>query len=324
MNEWLSFYKKHLIEKIGERNIFIRYLGRDPEYKGNVTNPLRADKHPGCNFTISQKTGRTYFNDYAAEKSYDCFAIVMEKYGLSFWQAIRFIEKDFKVDLFSAPLIDKIAEVKPTKKTRIITYDIQDYTPEDLEYWAKYGITKELLKEYNILSLSNVYVNDRLRWKYSAGDPCFGLVYGPGCIKCYRPKCTDKKNRWLSNTKKEDIAFYYGLPFVGDSLIITKGFKDALVLNSIGFPAVAPSSETVSINTPKFRALKMTYDNVILLYDNDEVGIKSSERRSAELDIPYILIPDKYEVKDISDFREKYGEEKTIKLINKLIKPHLK
>lgn len=321
MKEWITFYKNYLIEKVGEKQIFIRYLGLDPTKPGNVTNPLRLDKHPGCNFTTS-KSGRIYFHDYAMEKSYDCFSVVMEKYGITFWQAVRLIEKDFRVNLFSPTVqtLDKTSGIKDYRGKKIITYDIQEYTPEDLEYWNKYGISKEILKQYGVQSVANVYINDRLRWTSEGGNPIFALSYGHEAVKFYRPKENDKSRKWLSNTTKENIAFYYSIPYTGDNLVITKSFKDALVLNQLGFPSVAPSSETIRIDTSKFRALKMTYDNIYLLYDNDEVGIKSSERRSKELDIPYMLIPKKYNVKDISDFREKYGEEETIELINKLMK----
>jgi hypothetical protein len=320
--KWSTFYKQYLIDKIGEEEIFKRYLERDPRARRNCTNPLRNDKHPGCNFTRSEKTGRIYFNDYAMEKSYDCFAVVMEKYGLTFWQAIRLIEKDFKVTLFSPTIkkeesknkVDKI----PTKKSSI-GFEIQDYTQADLDYWAKYCVTQEDLIKYEIFSAKKVYINGTLRWEYSTDNPIYCVEFGYGAIKCYRPLEKSRTNRWLSSTKKEDTAFYYGLPFVGDEVIITKSFKDALVLNVLGYPAVAPSSETISIDTPKFRALKMTYDHVVLLYDNDEVGIRSADKRSKELDIPYVYIPLEYGVKDISDFIEKYGKEETIKLLNNLL-----
>lgn len=318
-NEWSRFYKKYLLDRIGEEAIFKHYLDRDPDYKGQVTNPLRNDKHPGCTFARSQKTGRLYFYDYAKEKTYDCFAVVMEKYGISFWQAIRLIEKDFKVELNTAKVEEAVEKQKDIKRVREVTFEEQDFTPEDLEYWNQYGITKELLLHYGIQSVKTVYINGKLRWEYAEGNPIYRLPYGLPAAKYYRPRETRKSSRWLSFAKREDAAFYDRLPFLGDTLIITKSAKDALVLLSLGYTSTAPSSETVRINTPKFRALLMTHDQAFLLYDNDEVGIRSSELRSKELDIPYLLIPKKYGVKDISDFHAKYGREATKELIDKMI-----
>lgn len=324
MNRWTNFYKQQLLDKIGEEEIFKKYLGRDPLSNVPVTNPLRVDRSPGCNFTRSQQTGRLYFNDYAMERSYDCFAVVMEKYGVSFWSAIRIIEKDFHFDIFSKSKKQTPPEEAKRVRNQVLTYEAKEFSEDELKYWAKYGITKQHLIEYNIISLSKVFINGKLRWESTGDTPIYALDYGLGAVKCYRPTASKQDGKWLSTTTREDVAFYYRIPFMGDLCIITKSFKDALVLNLLGYTSVAPNSESVSLLTPKVRALQQTYDNIVIFYDNDEAGIRGAEKRREELGCTSVVIPKKYEVKDISDFYEVYGEEKTKEFLAKTFKKYLK
>lgn len=326
MREWSNFYKTQVLLKIGEENIFKKYFPetfKDIKLGKKYTNPLRRDEHPGCSFTKSKDTGRIYFNDYAIDKSYDCFSMIMEKYGISFWQALRLVEKDFRFNFFESNKVEPVKkeeqESGEESKKKIIQYVAQPFTEEDLKYWAQYGITEKDLLQYNILSLKNVYVNGKLRWTYTPDNPIFGYEFGPGVIKCYRPRADKRDGRWLSSATRHYLAFYYTIPFIGDLCIITKSFKDALLLNVLGYNAIAPNSESISLNLPQIRALKATYNNLLIFYDNDEVGLQSAKKRSEEVGCKYIYIPEECEAKDITDFYVKYGKEETINLLNKLI-----
>lgn len=126
-----------------------------------------------------------------------------------------------------------------------------------------------------------------------------------------------KHFRFLSNWTAKMIQGAKQLPKTGDFLVITKSMKDVMTLASFGITAIAPNSETLFLSEEQYEKVKKRFKRIILLYDNDLAGISNMNKiRKSFKDISCVWIPRKY-AKDISDFRKKYGEENTRKLINK-------
>ena len=66
----------------------------------------------------------------------------------------------------------------------------------------------------------------------------------------------------------------------------------------------------------KYKELNSRFKNIILNLDNDDTGIKFSKKwKDIYSDIKLFFIPEKSKTKDISDYIEKYGLEKTKKLL---------
>lgn len=103
----------------------------------------------------------------------------------------------------------------------------------------------------------------------------------------------------------------------GDYVVITKSLKDCMCLYEYGIPAIAPNSENLFITDKQYQKLKEKYRHIILFYDNDLPGITNANKiRKQYPDLKVTFIPRKYDAKDISDFRKKYGKKKTQQLIN--------
>ncbi len=102
----------------------------------------------------------------------------------------------------------------------------------------------------------------------------------------------------------------------GEYLVITKSLKDVMVLYEFGIPAIAPNSENLFVTDAQYKKLKSKFKNILVLYDNDLAGIQGLKRiKNKYPEIKVSFIPRKYGVKDISDFRKKYGLTETQKLI---------
>ena len=70
----------------------------------------------------------------------------------------------------------------------------------------------------------------------------------------------------------------------------------------------------------KQEALKERFKNIVLLYDSDLTGVRFMNKiRKQYRDLIVCMIPRKYEAKDISDFYQKYGRNKTIEVIKEYI-----
>ena len=89
-----------------------------------------------------------------------------------------------------------------------------------------------------------------------------------------------------------------------------------MTLYELGITAIAPNSENIFITESQYQKLKTKFKHILVLYDNDIAGIKGLKKiKTAFPDIKVAFIPRKFNVKDISDFRKKYGKKETEKLI---------
>ena len=89
---------------------------------------------------------------------------------------------------------------------------------------------------------------------------------------------------------------------------------------SMGITAIAPNSETQFIPEPVLEDLKKRFKYIVVLFDNDETGIKFLNKVKREHpELIYTWIPRDSGAKDISDYYALYKKDKTIKLIKEFI-----
>ena len=82
-----------------------------------------------------------------------------------------------------------------------------------------------------------------------------------------------------------------------------------------GFPAIAPQGETMHFNETIIIDLKKRFKNIIVIYDNDDTGVKFSTKLTNELNLKYWNIPKSYEEKDPTDFHKVHGKDMTNELL---------
>lgn len=107
--------------------------------------------------------------------------------------------------------------------------------------------------------------------------------------------------------------------------VVTKSYKDVMVLKEFGIQAICLSSESIPLTTEEYWHTRRYCDFLVSLLDYDKAGIRMANYLKKQFGIkPLMLTRGKYNkpdygVKDISDFREMYGKQKTLDLINKSI-----
>lgn len=96
------------------------------------------------------------------------------------------------------------------------------------------------------------------------------------------------------------------IPKSGNTLVVTKSYKDVIILTQFGVPSISPPGESSreAIEVVK----ELSYNKIISLMDFDYTGIKSANHLRKTYGIePYFLTngrfstPD-YGAKDISDY----------------------
>lgn len=310
-----SLNASNILKLVPEEEIYKYYLGYDFELNKCYTSILRdKDTTPSLNFYYNRRNQLCY-KDFGHSQG-NVFEFVKNLFSCSYFEALSRINFDFNLGLgFSeAPLREsRIETTKTFKKTNdyFIQVSRREFNDFDLQYWSSYGISYKTLLKYNVIAVSKVWVNKVLKFVSNESNPIYGYLFG-NKIKVYRPL---SESKWVNNATGDIIQGYEQLPESGEILIITKSLKDVMFFDEHGFPAIAPQGETMHFNETIIIDLKKRFKNIIVIYDNDDTGVKFSTKLTNELNLKYWNIPKSYEEKDPTDFHKVHGKDMTNELL---------
>jgi len=313
--------KENIFKKISSYDIFVRYCSGFTTLGKMFKSPLRADDNdPSA--SIIYYDGDLLFTDFGLG-SFRSIDFVSELKHLTFHETLERINIDFNLKL-SGTIVEDSEEYIPMERpvyeekgSAIIEIKSREWEQKDYNYWyKKYRITFQTLDKFQVKPISHFTINGIL---YVADELAYSFdYYWEDDIyrrKIYQPYSEFK---WASNGGK--IVQGEGmLPKHGDLLIITSSLKDAMVLYELGFIAIAPTAESAFVPETYFYKQKRRFKRIILFMDSDEPGIKANKKLSEKLGLFYIVIPEEYKVKDISDFVDNYSKEEAKNLLLKIL-----
>lgn len=306
-----SLCKDTVLKYISEFDIFERYLNHKIEIKEYYLSPFREEEDPSFNIYINRFNGRPWFKDHA-KHSGDCFRLVELLYQCTFMEALQLINEDFNLGIGSTDITFVKREIEERKVKKVefkIDIKVQPYTEADKEYWEQYDIPINFLKYFNIYSCQYTWINGIriFDWDYKNNNPVYAYYYDKK-LKLYRPYGENKRNKWKSNLLPEQWLGLKQLPEKGENLIISKGYKDVVVLRRMGIAGIATSGESHTFPPAIISNLKERFKNIFVWFDNDQTGIEYGKLRAEENNISYVHNPIG-EPKDTSDFVKEYGIE---------------
>lgn len=317
--------KELILSRFSEEQLMEYYLHL-PVKKGLFRSPLRRDKQPTCSF-YRNKSGTLIFKDFATGQHLNIFDVVQSIFRCDYFESLRIIANDFGIvrdnTLHKNPGKINLNPIKiKDKEISKIQIEVQEFTDGELKWWGKYGISKDILKRFNVYSCKHVFLNDQLFAESQQHCPIFGYYgkkyQGLELWRCYFPKRTSF--RFITNWPSKKIQGYDQLPKKGKLLVITKSMKDSMCLYSCGITACAPNSENLFISDKVLEDLKSRFKNIVVLYDNDRPGLYNMAKiRREHPELTYVFIPKKYGSKDISDFYKDHGRKETLNLIKTFI-----
>ena len=330
LNQPQKLSKDVILSKITEEQIFTFYIGLEVKSKKLFRSKIRTDKNPTCSLYRNKK-GSLIYKDFASGQYLDCFNYVMELFHCDYYEALSIIANDFNIIKNNTlvknkgKIISKDFKIEEKEFSKI-QVEIQDFSELELKWWAKYGITKEILDKYNVYSCKHVFLNGQLVAKSQQHCPIFGYYgkkyHNEELWRIYFPQ--RKEGRFLGNWPTKKIQGLDYIPKSGNLLVITKSMKDVMLLSSFNIPAVAPNSETQFISSSMLEDFRKRFKYVVVLFDTDLTGISfMNKQKRLYPDLIYTWIPRKYGAKDISDFYKLYNKKKTQELIKDFIL-HLK
>lgn len=341
-NVYIELNVQEVLARVSDAMLWRYYFGQDFELKKNYPSPLRkGDDNPSFNL-YDDKRGRTMFKDFGAGGSHgDVFEFLQMTQSLDHREALIKVNVDFKLGLGKPdeqkytgyrPIgvrawkkLEKFEEEFAVQTSILMKAYSRPYTERDLDYWMRYGITKETLDLYKVHCIKRVDVkkpiNGVLQWitKYTNLDsnPCYGYYFPVSKhIKCYWPLAIGDQIRFLGNVNNyEDIQGYYQCNVKRDKsnklLILTKSMKDCMCLRELGYEAMAIHGEAHHFYEDFIRHIKKYYPRIISIYDRDRTGVKGARflwktHKIAPYFIPKILTG----CKDVSDVYKQYGRER--------------
>lgn len=325
----IQITKEDILSKISEYDVFKKYCTNFKEINVSFISDLRVSDTPNCRIHLINNNELRY-KDFKMGDYLDCWNYVMKKFYCTYYEALTIIANDFNIRNFNLAKSDlknivmandefrlKVSNIP--KQKALITIISQPWNKIDYEYWNQYGISLELLDEYNVFSAKNVYLykgDKRITLSYTKTNPCYAYRFereGTYSYKVYFPLTKDKKYKWLfSGGTKDDIEGYDQLPLSGDVLILTKSLKDVMCFRVLGYNAISLQGEGNKLEQELVNKLLKRFDKIIINYDGDERGIIETNKLNKQYGFDYFYIDNH---KDLSDYIKYEGLDKSKKMI---------
>lgn len=316
--------KKEVLCHTTPEAIFYHYFGR---YKPGkcYSSPLRKDKDPSFGFYYN-RNGELTTNDLTTSEKLDCVAFVGRLYQISYKEALQKIVMDFNIfcsnDGMNVLKTNRIItssslysdKIKRETKIQIVQ---KEFSEQELDYWSRWNISEEELEKNDIFSFEKVYINgevipskEEVKFAYYQKD----LEGKKGYFKIYQP--FSKKYKWISNIPLNLPFGIDTLPFTSNTLIITKGQKDRLILLKLFTDVIATQNESISAIT-KCLDISKKYKRIVVIYDADPPGVAACREITDLYNWEYFNTPNylykEKDIKDIAEYEEAFGMKSLIK-----------
>lgn len=318
----------NVLRLLDEEYLFSYYFPLPIKKRKNIyISPFRHDSKSGsCHFNWYK--GRFLFFDKSNNKCHDVFDYLSFVHKISLYESLYKVCVDFDLDLevdYSRINVESFVDNIPhhnqeylhKAKERVnrvedtgAVYKVKTrkMSEEDLKFWSSYYIDKKLLHKNYVKSIQQSYIHTGISWKpifKRSDDTLYFLyiilpVYGEDVsMKLYRPYSDNFK--WSASFREENICHgYHSLDRRYDTLLISSSLKDSMVLQSLGYEACSPSSESSTIDHRIISELKLKYKNVYILFDYDKPGVNNSIKFKQLYDVDNIIL-NGLKTKDISD-----------------------
>lgn len=304
---------EYILSRVKEEKVYEKYLQLRPEIGPQYRNPLRTDVHPTC--TFARINNKLVFRDWSEPLYMDIFDIVQKKFGIGFNEALHKIAQDFDITPDS-PVIRHVPDRQHSYKRRKPHFEVAVCPLKSfhLSYLEQFGITADIAHRFNVFGIKNLWVNGKLRYRYSEYDPAIGYYFGINSrnrakwkIYFYRRK----NKRFMGNTSR--FNGWAQLPETATVLIITKSLKDIMTLHRLGLAATGPQGESVHIRKEAMQQLRQRFSYIYSLFDFDRTGIQAALRLRDEYRVEPLFLTNgmygskDYGSKDISDLVRDQG-----------------
>ena len=314
------------LEQVPREWVFEYYLNLKEKLTGQDVKMLSAfnakDKVPSMFVYFDVASGFYKFKDFSSGYQGDCIELVKHLFNLSGrGQATNKILLDYQLFLRNNTTYTPEAAMFHDKY-KVVDYEMRHWTNFDQTYWMSFKLGSGMLDRYNVVPLafftmSKTEQDGSITSHIFRKSHIYGYFRNDGSLyKIYMPKSTQKKFIKVENYIQGTDQLRYDCKY----LIITSSLKDLMAFNKLGISnieAIAPDSENTMIGEKAIGELKLKYHKIVVLFDNDDPGIKAAQRYSDMYGFSYILLPME---KDLSDSVKVHGIDKVRETLFPLLK----
>jgi hypothetical protein len=181
----------------------------------------------------------------------------------------------------------------------------------DQKYWTQFKIGSGILSQYNVVPLEFFTMSksepDGSITSYRFSRPyVYGYFRNDGELyKIYMPKIPEKKFIKIQNYTQGMDQLKYDSKY----LLIVSSLKDLMSFKKLGIgniECIAPDSENTMIGESVIGRFQEKYSKILVLFDNDEPGVKAAQRYTDKYGINSIILDMS---KDLSDSVKDHGIE---------------
>ena len=301
------------LDEVPKEWVFEYYLNLKEKLTGQNIKMLSAfnvkDKVPSM--FIYQDNGKYKFKDFSSGFQGDQIELVkcLFQYDTRI-KSISRILSDYQEYLkYNAPV--ERGPIQFYDKFKVVDFEMRHWNTLDQKYWTQFKIGSTILSQYNVVPLEFFTMSktepDGSITSYKFSRPyVYGYFREDGELyKIYMPKIPEKKFIKIQNYTQGMDQLQYDSKY----LLIVSSLKDLMSFKKLGIgnvECIAPDSENTMIGESVINKLREKYSKIIVLFDNDEPGIKAAQRYQDKYNIPHVILDMS---KDLSDSVRDHGIE---------------
>ena len=293
--------------------VFEYYLNLKEKLIGQDIKMLSAfnvkDKVPSM--FIYYNGGYYKFKDFSSGFQGDQIELVkcLFNYDTRF-KAVNRILNDYQEYLkYNAPA--ERGSIQFHDKFKVVDFQMRHWNSQDSKFWMSFKISSAILGKYNVVPLEfftmeKTEVDGSLKSYRFSRPYVYGYFRQDGELyKIYMPKVPEKKFIKIQNYIQGMDQLKYDCKY----LLIVSSLKDLMSLKKLGIgniECIAPDSENTMIGESVIGRLQEKYSKILVLFDNDEPGVKAAQRYTDKYGIKFIHLDLS---KDLSDSVKDHGIE---------------
>ena len=301
------------LEEVPREWVFEYYLNLKEKLTGQNIKMLSAfnvkDKVPSM--FIYQDSSKYKFKDFSSGFQGDQVELVkyLFNYDVRFKATNRIITDYQEYLKHNAPVVR--GPIQFYDKFKVVDFEMRHWNTLDQKYWTQFKIGSGILSQYNVVPL-DFFTMSRTEIDGSVTSYRFSRPYVYGYFrndgelyKIYMPKVPEKKFIKIQNYTQGMDQLKYDSKY----LLIVSSLKDLMSFKKLGIgniECIAPDSENTMIGESTVSVLSKRYNSIIVLFDNDEPGIKAAQRYTDKYGIRSINLDMS---KDLSDSVKDHGIE---------------
>jgi 5S rRNA maturation endonuclease (ribonuclease M5) len=301
------------LEDVPREWVFEYYLNLKEKLIGQDIKMLSAfnvkDKVPSM---FIYRNGDYYkFKDFSSGFQGDQIELVkcLFNYDTRF-KAVNRIINDYQEYLkYNAPT--ERGPIQFHDKFKVVDFQMRHWNSQDSKFWTSFRISSAILERYNVVPLEffimeKTEVDGSLRSYRFTRPYVYGYFRQDGELyKIYMPKVPEKKFIKIQNYTQGMDQLQYDSKY----LLIVSSLKDLMSFKRLGIgniECIAPDSENTMIGESVINKLREKYSKIIVLFDNDEPGMKAAQRYQDKYNISHVVLEMS---KDLSDSVRDHGIE---------------